>query len=99
MQKIVVDTNVIVSALIQNSYPHLIITELFIEQKFELCVSDELIAEYYAVLARPKFERFQDFYIRAEWLLAEIEVKVTKHISKIKLELISDKDDNKIFVI
>jgi hypothetical protein len=33
MQKIVIDTNVIVSALIQRSYPNRIIAELFIENK------------------------------------------------------------------
>ena len=55
MQKIVIDTNVIVSSLIQRGYPNLIIKDLFIEQKFQLCISDELLAEYYEVLARPKF--------------------------------------------
>ena len=51
MQKIVIDTNVIVSSLIQRSYPNLIISELFIEDKFQLCISDELMAEYYDVLS------------------------------------------------
>ena len=36
MQKIVIDTNVIVSSLIQRGYPNLIIKDLFIEQKFQL---------------------------------------------------------------
>lgn len=49
MQKIVIDTNVIVSALIQKNYPYLIINDLFIEDKFQLCVSDELLTEYYEV--------------------------------------------------
>ena len=62
MQKIVIDTNVIVSSLIQRGYPNLIIKDLFIEQKFQLCISDELLAEYYEVLARPKFSKFQDFF-------------------------------------
>jgi len=96
MQKIVIDTNVIVSALIQRSYPNFIINELFIENKFELCVSDELMAEYYDVLARPKFSKFQDFYIRAESLLAEVETKATKFFPTIVVELISDDDDNMI---
>jgi len=61
MQKIVIDTNIIVSSLIQNGYPNQIINELFIEQKFQLCISDELTTEYYEVLARPKFAKFQDF--------------------------------------
>jgi uncharacterized protein len=46
MQKIVLDTNVIVSSLIQRNFPNLIVNELFIEDKFQLCISDELMAEY-----------------------------------------------------
>lgn len=82
MQKIIIDTNVFVSALIQRSYPYLIVRELFIEERIQLCVSDQLLAEYYEVLSRPKFSQFPDFFIRAEALL--------------KISLISDQDDNKI---
>lgn len=96
MQKIVIDTNVIVSSLIQRGYPNLIIKDLFIEQKFQLCISDELLAEYYEVLARPKFSKFQDFFIRAEALLVEIESKATKYNPTITLDFISDDDDNMI---
>ncbi|PWK26761.1 putative PIN family toxin of toxin-antitoxin system [Arcicella aurantiaca] len=96
MQKIVIDTNVIVSALIQRSYPNLIIDTLFIEGVFQLCVSDELMAEYYEVLARPKFTRFHDFFLRAESLMAEIESRAVKYFPTITLELISDDDDNMI---
>ncbi len=96
MQRIVIDTNVIVSALIQRSYPNLIINELFIEHKFQICISDELMAEYYEVLSRPKFSKFQDFFIHAEALLVEIELKATKYSPTIKIELIKDIDDNKI---
>ena len=96
MQKIVIDTNVIVSSLIQRGYPNLIIKDLFIEQKLQLCISVELLAEYYEVLARPKFSKFQDFFIRAEALLVEIEAKATKYNPTITLNLISDDDDNMI---
>ena len=96
MQKIVIDTNVIVSSLIQRSYPYLIISELFIEDKFQLCISDEVMAEYYEVLSRPKFTKFQDFFVRAEALLVDIDSKATRFIPTIKLDLISDADDNKI---
>ncbi len=96
MQRIVIDTNVIVSSLIQRNYPYLIINDFFLENKFQLCVSDELLTEYYEVLARPKFSKFQDFFIKAESLLADIEAKSIKFIPTIKLDLISDKDDNMI---
>ena len=96
MQRVVIDTNVIVSALIQRGYPNRIITELFIEDRIQLCVSEELMAEYYEVLARPKFSKFPDFFFRSEALLAEIESKATKYIPTLKLQLIADTDDNMI---
>jgi putative PIN family toxin of toxin-antitoxin system len=54
------------------------------------------MAEYYEVLSRPKFSKFQDFFIRAELLMADIEIKAEKYSPNAKLDLISDKDDNMI---
>jgi len=96
MQRIVIDTNVIISSLIQKSYPYTIVNELFIDDKIELCVSEELMTEYYEVLRREKFARFQDFFKRAESLLVEIETKATMFKPKVRLQLISDADDNMI---
>ena len=96
MQKIVIDTNVIVSSLIQRSYPYKIIYELFIDDRFVLCISEELMLEYYDVLSRPKFARFPDFFAKAEGLLADIETKAKKFVPSMKIDLISDKDDNMI---
>ena len=96
MQKIVIDTNVIVSSLIQRNYPYLIINDFFLEDKFQFCVSDKLLTEYYEVLARPKFSKFHNFFIKAESLLADIEAKSIKFKPILKLDLISDKDDNMI---
>jgi len=96
MQKIVIDTNVIVSSLIQQGYPNQIIKDLFIEEKFQLCISEKLLAEYYEVLARPKFSKFQDFFIRAKALLVAIETKATIYNPTITLHLIADDDDNMI---
>lgn len=59
-----------------------------------LCVSEELMKEYYEVLCRPKFARFPDFFVKAESLIADIETKALKFVPSIKLDLISDKDDN-----
>jgi hypothetical protein len=96
MQKIVIDTNVIVSSLIQRSYPYKIIYELFAEEKFLLCVSEELMLEYYEVLSRQKFAKFPDFFGRAENLLADIETRAKKFTPSTKVNLILDNDDNMI---
>lgn len=39
MLKIIIDTNVLVSALIQTGYPYLIVDDLFSNHKTELCIS------------------------------------------------------------
>jgi uncharacterized protein len=96
MQKIVIDTNVVVSSIIQKSYPYRIVYELFVDDKFEWCISNQLMTEYYEVLSRPKFAKFQDFFHRAESLLADIERKSQKYDTTIKLEIISDINDNMI---
>lgn len=49
MQKIIVDTNVLVSSLIQRSYPFLLVEEIFKDQEITLCVSDKLMREYHEV--------------------------------------------------
>ena len=94
MQKIIIDTNVIVSSLIQRSYPHRIIFDLFIEDRIQLCISPPLMAEYYEVLERPKFARFSDFTAMAKSVLANIEIKAVSYQPRLTLNLIHDKDDN-----
>lgn len=58
MQKLVIDTNVFVSALIQRGYPYLIVNDLFIESKIQLCISDDMLKEYYEVLNRKRFANY-----------------------------------------
>lgn len=96
MQRIILDTNVIVSSLIQRSYPHRILYDLFVEDKFVLCVSEELVREYFAVLSRPKFSRFPDFFGKAESLLTYIESKALKFNPAAKIDILQDKSDNMI---
>lgn len=96
MLKIVIDTNVLVSALIQRSYPYLIIQTVFESNNLQICVSKELLDEYYEVLARPKFSRFTDFHLRAKLLLVDLEKTALLYEPSLKLNLISDKDDNMI---
>jgi len=96
MQKIIIDTNVIVSALIQKSYPFRIVYELLLEDKVSLCVSSALLAEYRTVLERPKFARYREFAAKAGAVLENIESKALRYKPTAILDLVSDKDDNKI---
>ena len=48
--RIVLDTNILVSALIGNSYPKQILFEYVLENKFAICVSEVILDEYKDVL-------------------------------------------------
>jgi putative PIN family toxin of toxin-antitoxin system len=52
MQKLILDTNVIVSALISNAIPSKILYELVLTEKVKICLSEEVFAEYVEVLSR-----------------------------------------------
>jgi uncharacterized protein len=96
MQKIIIDTNVIISSLIQRSYPHFIIYNCVLENLVDLCISDDLLEEYLNVINRPKFERYPDFLNKAEFVIAQIEDKAKNYYPKERFEIISDLDDNKL---
>lgn len=55
MTKVVLDTNVLVSALLSNG-PPAVITDLVAEGKLTLFYNDEIIGEYWDVLRRKKFK-------------------------------------------
>ncbi len=55
-----------------------------------------LLAEYFEVLQREKFSKFPDFFIRAENLIVEILARASHFEPKKKINILSDKDDNKI---
>ena len=93
MQRVVIDTNVFVSALIQRSYPYQIVNELFIESKIQLCISEEIFAEYYEVLNRKKFSNYPEFVSNAKLLLANIERKAPSYAPTSKVKIINDLDD------
>jgi putative PIN family toxin of toxin-antitoxin system len=95
MQKVILDTNVIVSALIQKNYPYLIL-EHCIEGNAIICLSSQILQEYTEVLSRPKFARFYDFKTNADFLIARL-----GEISEISdpndtLKIIKDEPDNRL---
>jgi len=96
MQKIIIDTNVLVSALIQRNYPYFILFNYVLENQVEMCISDDLFEEYFNVLHRPKFTKYPDFQNKAEFILAQIESFATKFYPKEKVDIISDRNDNRL---
>ena len=95
MRKIILETNVIFSALIQKNYPYLILDHC-IEGNAIICVSNPLLQEYIEVLARPKFARFADFKKNADFLIARIS-EISEFYEPInKLKIIKDETDNRL---
>jgi len=78
--KIIVDTNVLISAILRDRDPEFVIQFIVDHPDFEWVASPEILAEYQAVLARPKFRLPQE--IQDAWTtlltaaIAPIEVNV-----------------------
>lgn len=83
MAKIVLDTNVLVSALLKSGSPPAIILALILNKKVKLFTSREIFKEYKEVLARPKFRALDKTAVK-KLLLAlhkiSTEVKPAKDI-------------------
>ncbi len=94
MQKIILDTNVIVSSLIQKNFPFLII-EHCLEGNANICLSNTIWLEYIDVLSRPKFARFADFKSNADFLIARIGEIAEIHEPTFEVNLIKDQPDNR----
>lgn len=94
MQKIILDTNVIVSSLIQKNYPYLIV-EHCIDGNAIICISNPILQEYIQVLERPKFARFTDFKANADLLIARLSEIAKTYEPKEKLKIIKDQFDNR----
>ena len=95
MQKIIVDTNVLVSALIQRSFPYLIVRHCIFNRVVQLCCSKEIIAEYTTVLRRPKFMKYPDFATKTNGLLQDIESRSSMFEPKNTVKLLRDENDNR----
>jgi putative PIN family toxin of toxin-antitoxin system len=96
MQKVILDTNVVVSALIQKSYPHYIIYEYVLGGYMQLCLSDALLDEYRDVLSRSKFAKIPNFKSNSEIILNRLIKTALFYEPTIKLEIIKDASDNKL---
>lgn len=64
--KIVIDTNVIISAILKDRTPEQVILFIAEQDEFEWIVSSDILTEYEAVIHRPKFKLSSD--IIEKWL-------------------------------
>lgn len=94
--KIILDTNIIVSALIQRSYPHFVVDKIFVDRSLKLQISEALFKEYVEVLNRDKFKRYTDFFLRAKVLLSDIYELAEMVQTTTILNIIKDAHDNRL---
>ena len=99
MQKLILDTNIIVSALISNSFPTQIFYELVLTKAVDTCLSDEIFAEYIEVLARDKFVKFLNFKSKADVVLNKLRETAIYYTSNRRIEILSDLSDNKFLEV
>jgi putative PIN family toxin of toxin-antitoxin system len=95
MLKIVIDTNVIVSALIEVSYPTQIVRDLVLGKKIVVCLSQQVLSEYINVINRDKFKRYPSFTTYAQIVLSTIEEISLKYNPTLTLDTIQDEPDNR----
>jgi putative PIN family toxin of toxin-antitoxin system len=88
--KIVIDTNVLVSALSSKSNYHWLL-ELLLEEKFDLYITDEILFEYEEVLKAKYSDSVATNFLAA---LKELPSVYFTHVY-FRWNLISDADDNK----
>ncbi|MBO0932424.1 putative toxin-antitoxin system toxin component, PIN family [Fibrella aquatilis] len=94
--RLILDTNVLVSATIQRSYPYFIVDRVLTDPELVICISEQLFAEYVDVLNREKFAKFMDFHSRAQTLLSDIETYGVKFTPTTKVDIIKDEPDNRL---
>ncbi len=86
MLKVVIDTNVLISALLKpDSVPELILS-LILDEEPVLCLSEQIFTEYEEVLRREKFKKLNEKKVRqllsrlssqAQWVSPRIHLQVT----------------------
>ena len=96
MLKVVVDTNVIVSALLRpQSNPALTIS-LILNGDCRLCLSDEIFTEYEEVLAREKFKRLDR--PRVKELLFTLKRRALWVTPKVSIDNVAKDPADKVFL-
>jgi putative PIN family toxin of toxin-antitoxin system len=91
--RVVLDTNIIVSACLRPEGAPATIVELALLGAFTLCLSRDVLSEYKEVLGRPKFSRHSE---RTEEIMAGIQEISELVIPTTRLELSLDEEDNRL---
>jgi putative PIN family toxin of toxin-antitoxin system len=91
MTRIVLDTNAVVSALLQTLGPSAQLLALGLRRSVQLCVSGAVYAEYEEVISRPRFRRDPDVIANTLRAIRENSLWVRPAIT---VRACADPDDN-----
>lgn len=89
------DTNVLVSALISTGFPSRVVFDCVIGRNIPICLSQAILNEYENVLMRPKFAKFFSFHTNARKLLPKLVRVAEFYEPTINLNFIKDESDNR----
>jgi putative PIN family toxin of toxin-antitoxin system len=94
MLRVVIDTNVLISALLKpDSVPELILS-LILEGELVLCLSGPIFTEYEEVLRRDKFKRLN--WKKVKDLLSRLKTRAQWVEPRVRLNIVkADPEDNK----
>jgi putative PIN family toxin of toxin-antitoxin system len=90
--KVVVDTNVLVSAILKDKVPEDVLLFIIDTPEFEWVASVEILAEYQEVLSRKKFHLSQE--LGAEWFEL-LDESITVISTQLEIEFPRDRKDAK----
>lgn len=93
MIKVVIDTNVVVSAFLKSEGNPALILCLVFEKEIRICLSEEIIQEYQGVLKREKFRSLNQTDVKK--FLTKLQDLSFFVNPKEKVNLLTDPDDNK----
>jgi putative PIN family toxin of toxin-antitoxin system len=93
MIRAVLDTNVVVSALLSPEGRPALVLKLAVSKQFRCYVSESLLEEYLEVLARAQFGWDQR---RIDRLIRDLQAAATLVIPRRRLRITSDPDNNKV---
>jgi putative PIN family toxin of toxin-antitoxin system len=96
MRKIVIDTNVLVSAALRNGYSSKILWEIILDKGIKLCLSKEILSEYKRVSEYKRIrKKYPDFKDKMNDLIEAIEEISTLYSPSRSFAIIKDISDNK----
>lgn len=92
MKKVIIDTNVVISAILKGRVPRLVIQFIVDSSNYQWVVSREILAEYKEVLNRKKFKLPDE--IKNQWL-ETIDLAITLIYVKVEVDFPRDRKDAK----